>query len=133
LKHTLLMLIAAALFTSAATAKDIERHYCTQFGPFFLRFDDEKVAGVFNIFANNDMGSIIARLEGKTAAGGWIEVDSKGDIKFEFSEDWSSFDAAYSVGPNNGNWRTGWNGKLRPDATTGRFERNGVTYLCSRD
>jgi len=116
----------------AAQAKDIERHYCTQFGPFYLRFDDEKAAGIFNIFMNNDMGSVVGKLVGNKIIGNWIEVDSSGRIQLEFSDDWSSFDASYSVGEASEDWRTGWHGVLRPAGRPKTFVVDTVTYHCER-
>ena len=132
-KTVWLLAIALAVSSFGVQAKDIERHYCTQFGPFYLRFDDEKAAGVFNIFMNNDMGSMVGRLDGNKVIGNWIEVESSGRIQLEFSDDWSSFEAAYVVGEVSEDWRTGWRGILRPPDNPKTFAVGTVAYHCKRD
>ena len=108
----------------------IERHYCTQKGPFFLRFDPAKAAGVFAILANNDLGAVVGALEERTLTGEWIETDSKGAIRMAFSEDWSSFEAAYTIAPDGENWREGWTGYMPPAGDPTSFDIDGETFLC---
>lgn len=113
-----------------ATADSVERFYCTQYGPFFLRFDPDKAAGVFAILPNNDLGAMVGALDGQTLAGEWIEVDSRGAIRMEFSEDWSSFTAAYSVAPSLDSWEEGWAGYLPPVGDPDSFVIDGQTFRC---
>ena len=115
---------------ASATAEAIERHYCTQHGPFYLRFDPEKAAGVFAINANNDLGAVVGALEDRTLTGEWIENDSKGAIRIVFSEDWSSFEAAYTIAPDQANWREGWLGYLPPAGDPDEFDIAGETFHC---
>ena len=108
----------------------VERHYCTQFGPFFLRFDPDKAAGVFSILPNDDLGAMVGVLEDRTLTGSWIENDSKGAIRLVFSEDWSSFEAGYTVAPDQENWREGWTGYLPPAGDPPSFDIADETFLC---
>jgi len=113
-------------------ASDAERHYCTQYGPFYLRFDPEKAAGVFTIFANGDMGSVVGTLDDQTLTGEWIEVDNRGPIRIEFSPDWTKFDAFYALAAAPDTWHGDWRGHLRPQEDTVSFERDGRTFQCKR-
>ena len=125
---------SALLSLPAAAQKNfdpgVERHYCTQHGPFLLRFDPEKAAGIFSILANNDLGAVVGALEEQTLTGEWIETDSKGAIRMVFSEDWSSFEAAYTIAPDGENWIEGWTGYLPPAGDPPSFEIAGETFLC---
>lgn len=123
----------ATIASDTQINKSVERYYCTQFGPFSLRFDSDKAAGVFAIFANGDLGSIVGHLRDHHLEGEWIEVDSRGKIKIDFSDDWSSFKAAYNVAPATGNWRTGWYGRLRPESKPSEFTVDGQTYKCAKE
>ncbi len=130
--------ILSAFLMLPATAQDsdemdvgVERNYCTQQGPFFLRFDPDKAAGVFAILPNNDLGAVVGALADRTLTGEWIETDdSKGAIRIVFSEDWSSFEAAYTIAPDNDNWREGWTGYLPPAGDPSSFDIGGETFLC---
>ena len=50
----------------------VERYYCTQFGPFFFRHDGEKMAGVFAILTNDDLGVVVGTIEGRSFRGRMI-------------------------------------------------------------
>lgn len=126
----LAVLITAVTTSQTAQAKSVERYYCTQYGPFFIRFDPDKAAGVFAILPNNDLGSIVGSLNDRTLEGEWIEVDSRGEIKLTFSEDWSRFDAEYTVSDDPDNWLGGWIGVLKPNDEAAVFEHDGVTFNC---
>jgi hypothetical protein len=106
-----------------------ERHYCTQYGPFFIRFDAEKAAGVFAILTNGDLGSMVGALEGNTMAGEWIEVDSRGAIRLFFSDDWNRFDATYNLTDDRQTWHGDWTGHVRPEGEA-RFIRDGIEFRC---
>ncbi len=128
----------AALLSAPAVAKDVhatnetpvERFYCTQFGPFFLRFDPDKAAGVFAILRNKDLGSVVGALSGRTLEGEWAEVDSRGEIRIAFSDDWATFDAEYTIHHTPDEWRGGWTGRLAPDARPHSFDADGQTFYC---
>lgn len=129
--------LIGAFFTLPALAQNssemdpgIERHYCTQKGPFFLRFDPDKAAGVFAIIPNNDLGAVVGALTDRTLTGEWIETDSKGAIRMVFSEDWSSFEAAYTIAPDGENWQEGWTGYMPPAGDPPSFDIAGETFLC---
>ncbi len=120
--------LMAAPPTQSETSK--ERRYCTQFGPFILRFDPDKAAGIFAILPNNDLGSIVGALDGFQLEGEWIEIDSRGQIRITFSEDWNSFNAEYNVASNLDHWNGGWVGQIAPDATTTQFTKDDLTFYC---
>ncbi len=123
--------IALALIPSArAETTAIERHYCTQFGPFFMRFDPDKAAGVFTIHQNNDLGSVVGSLDERVFDGVWTEIDSRGEIRMTFSEDWAQFNAEYSVHDTPGEWRGGWVGRLAPDSRPQAFKAGDQTFYC---
>ena len=132
--------ILAAPYTLAQTADEttqlspipVERYYCTQYGPFFFRHDGDKMAGVFAILTNRDLGAVVGTIEERSFSGRWFEVDSAGDIKIEFSNDWTSFDAAYAIDGEPNAWRRGWVGRLRSGDSPTSFEEGGVTYRCSQ-
>jgi hypothetical protein len=107
----------------------VERRYCTQFGPFFVRFDPDKAAGVFAIHMNGDLGSMVGTLDGHELEGIWVENDSRGRIRMSFSGDWSTFEAEYSVESEPESWRGGWLGRLPRDDVE-EFEHEGLTYRC---
>ena len=120
----------AAQGGAAESHPSTERYYCTQFGPFFIRFDEDNAAGVFAILPNDDLGSIVGTLSGRNLSGEWIETDSRGEIRLKFSEDWLYFDAEYTVAPDNENWLGNWSGRIRPSNDPATFDFNGVTYRC---
>ena len=139
--RTIIVALTAIMFVSSpvngqksdsasSNVEAIERLYCTQFGPFFLRFDPDKAAGVFAINPNNDLGAVVGAIEDRTLTGEWIEVDSKGAIRIAFSEDWSSFEAAYTVGVDSTEWLEGWFGYLPPAGDPDEFEIAGETFHC---
>lgn len=115
---------------ASAAAPSIERYYCTQFGPFFIRFDDDKAAGVFAILPNDDLGAIVGALSGRELNGEWIETDNRGEIRLQFSDDWRVFDAEYNIHTEPGNWRSNWAGRLRPANEPASFTHEGVLYRC---
>lgn len=136
-QKSIAILTAAAIFISPAKAAEpasnsvsVERRYCTEFGPFFIRFDPDKAAGVFAINGNNDLGSIVGVLNDRQLEGEWMEVDSHGQIRIAFADDWSSFDAEYSVASSPERWRSGWSGHLPENETVVSFEVDGVTFDC---
>ena len=139
-KRKILPAIAAASIVSIAPGASaiegsdqefaIERQYCTQFGPFFLRFDPDKAAGVFAILTNNDLGSVVGAVDGRQFVGVWTEVDSHGEIRIAFSDDWSRFDAEYALHSSPEQWRGGWVGRLAPEGRPARFEADGQTFYC---
>lgn len=108
----------------------IERYYCTQYGPFFIRFDDHQAAGVFAILRNDDLGSIVGTLSNFELRGKWIENDNRGDIRLKFSEDWLSFDAEYTLEAEPDNWLGNWSGRIRPSRQADTFEHDGVQFRC---
>ena len=112
-------------------ADRVERYYCTQYGPFFLRFHRQDVAGVFAILMNDDIGAVIGRVDGQSFVGRWLEIDNSGDIKIEFSEDWHSMNASYSVDSDPETWRHGWLGRIRPAGKPASFKHDDVAYLCA--
>ena len=126
--------LALTLAATAVRANEanggVERYYCTQYGPFFFRFDPDKAAGVFAILTNNDLGSVVGRMDGRAFEGEWFEVDSRGDIRIFFAEDWSSFEVEYSIAGEPEEWLTGWKGRLRPEPATVAFTANDETYRC---
>ncbi len=128
----MLCLAPAHQVSSLAGENDgsIERYYCTQYGPFFIRFDPDKAAGVFAILSNDDLGSMVGRLEGRRIDGTWEEVDSRGRIRLTFSEDWSRFDAEYTVAGNPLEWHGEWTGYLRNDPDVQEFTRDGEAFRC---
>jgi len=128
-------LIAAFMAPLVVSAPEVpspgtERHYCTEYGPFFIRFDTDKAAGVFAILTNGDLGSMVGALVGRRIEGKWTEVDSGGDIRLEFSEDWSSFEAEYNLTAAPETWHGDWRGQLRPSDDASSFVRDGVEYRC---
>ena len=135
-----LVLVATIASLGAATARQadasaadgvaIERRYCTQFGPFWVRFDPDKAAGVFAIHANGDLGSMVGVLEGDRLTGIWVENDSRGQIRMSFSPDRSTFEAEYNVESEPDEWYRGWLGRLQPEACPAQFDHDGKTYLC---
>jgi|GEM_PF-5797374 len=134
-KIILLLALCANLPVEAAeTGGDgppqIERYYCTQFGPFFIRFDDDKAAGVFAILPNDDLGSVVGELSGHKFKGEWIETDNRGEIILHFSDDWLYFDAEYTVQADPENWLGAWSGRIRPDNAPASFEYKSVQYRC---
>lgn len=131
------ILTAAAIPISLANAAEpasnstsVERRYCTEFGPFFIRFDPDKAAGVFAINGNNDLGAIVGALNGNQFEGEWMEVDSHGQIRITFADDWSSFDAEYNVARSPDRWRSGWTGHLPQNEAVVSFDVDGVTFDC---
>ncbi len=137
LQKSISILTAAIIFVLPASAanpvsndESVERRYCTEFGPFFIRFDPDKAAGVFAINANNDLGSIIGILNGHQLEGEWMEVDSRGQIRIAFAEDWSRFDAEYNIAGSPDRWRSGWTGRLPENETVVSFDVDGVTFDC---
>ena len=131
---TMMMLLVSPVTVAghepASRSVAIERHYCTQYGPFFIRFDPDKAAGVFTIHNNGDLGSIVGRLDGLTLDGEWIEVDSRGEIRLEFTSDWSRFEARYNVAGNPETWHGNWTGILRPADAPATIEVNETEYRC---
>ena len=135
MRIALTLIIGALVATTAKGGPDApspgtERHYCTQYGPFFIRFDEDKAAGVFAILTNGDLGSMVGALEGRRLEGEWVEVDSGGAIRIEFSEDWSTFEAEYNLAPEPETWHGDWRGHLRPTDDTASFVRDGVEFRC---
>ncbi|MHA7872719.1 MAG: hypothetical protein ACX939_10245 [Hyphococcus sp.] len=122
------------LFAQPTSANDattsVERRYCTQYGPFFIRFDPDKAAGVFAILTNNDLGSIVGALDGHRLEGEWIEVDSRGAIRIAFSDDWSRFDAEYNVAGAPDRWYGDWTGRLPENGDVDSFIDEGTTFRC---
>jgi hypothetical protein len=129
-------LIALTLLFGTALAQDddaqdsIERRYCTQQGPFILRFDPDKAAGIYAILANDHLGVTVGSLDGFIFEGTWYELDTTGPIRLEFSDDWSSFEATYATAPDKEPWRTGWTGYLPPAGHPVTFEIGGETFRC---
>ncbi len=115
---------------AAGETESIERSYCTQFGPFFIRFDPDKAAGVFAILQNNDLGSMVGALDGHRLEGEWIEVDSRGEIRITFADDWSSFEAEYNVAAAPDRWYDGWTGRLPENDAVDSFDVDGTTFRC---
>ncbi len=113
-----------------STAPSVERRYCTQFGPFFVRFDLDKAAGVFAIRANHDLGAMVGTLSNHQLDGAWMENDSRGRIRMTFSDDWSSFEAEYSLDSEPESWRGGWRGVLPANGEPTELARDGTTYDC---
>lgn len=119
-----------ALAQDAAPATGEVRAYCTQFGPFHLYFDQNNVAGVYRIIPNQHIGAVIGNLHALQFSGDWIENEGKGAIRIDFSEDWSSFSAEYSIAPNLDEWHDGWTGYLPPVGDHASFTIDGETFLC---
>ena len=113
-----------------ATRPSVERHYCTQHGPFFIRFDDAKAAGVFAILSNGDLGSMVGQLNGTTLEGDWFEVGSRGRIVIEFSSDFTRFEAEYNVADAPETWYRGWLGVERPDESVSSIAPDDVLLHC---
>ncbi len=116
--------------TLSAAAQSAERYYCTQYGPFFLRFDGDKAAGFFAVLKNDDLGAVVGVLDGYELSGNWIETGGKGPIRMTFSEDWSSFEAEYAVAPDTENWISGWTGYLPPAGDPAVFDIDGESFRC---
>jgi hypothetical protein len=121
-----------ALFGPVApgSASPVVRHYCTQYGPMFLRIDGNQLAGVFVILTNGDMGSMVGTIRGRTMDGEWFEPDSDGDIVIRFESDWSGFNARYNVSSRPAVWHRNWVGQLRPPGNPVTFELDDTTLLC---
>jgi hypothetical protein len=135
MRRSLFILLTLSLTTFAIVAQEEptiseERYYCTQYGPFFIRFDADKAAGVFAIFNNGDLGSMVGVLKGHSLEGEWIEATSRGVIRMTFSEDWSKFDAQYNVATNPEKWYSNWKGHLRPAHDVTTFTKDGIEFRC---
>lgn len=126
----LFVLFGVAHAQDGAVQDSVERRYCTQQGPFFLRFDPDKAAGVYAILQNDSLGVVVGSLDAFQFVGTWYEMDKTGPIKLEFSEDWSSFEATYAVAPDKVPWQTGWTGYLPPAGHPVTFEIGGETFRC---
>ena len=126
----LLPLMAQESEQAVRETNSAERRYCTQYGPFFVRFDPDKAAGVFAILTNGDLGSMVGRLEGRSLEGIWVENDSRGEIRMRFSDDWSSFEAEYNVETVPEKWYGDWTGRLPPGDDATEFEHEGTTFRC---
>ncbi len=124
--------IAALAMASTETtaAAPVEKRYCTQFGPFYLRFDPDKAAGFFVIEQNGDLGAVVGVVDDRQFSGEWIEVDSRGRIRIAFSEDWKQFEAEYDLSYAPDQWRSGWVGHLAPDTQTSEMTVDGVQFIC---
>lgn len=126
-----LLLIAAAMVGNArADQEATERYYCTQYGPFFLRFDDDKLAGVFAILSNGDLGAVVGTLDGNVMTGRWYENDSAGDIVIRFTPDRGAFEAEYRIDGAPADWYREWRGVLRYADGGARFKLGDTDFRC---
>ena len=126
----LLLLIAAPAAAQDKPPAFVERYYCTTAGPFFLRFTEDKAAGVFSVLANGRLGAVAGAMDGHAFSGEWMDTDRRGGMRLSFSEDWSSFETAYSVAPDHHNWLSGWTGYMPPAGDRPTFVIDGETFRC---
>lgn len=121
-----------AVFAPALSASAEERRYCTQTGPFLLRFETAHAAGFFKALPKNGggPGAVAGAMPGRTLTGDWMTPDARGALRMGFSEDWSSFVAAYAPEADPENWRTGWMGYLPPAGDPPTFVIDGETFHC---
>ena len=115
----------------------MEQRYCTQSGPLMIRFDRNRAAGFFAALpepagAARDRapGAMAGVLANRTLEGVWTRIDKRGAIRMGFSEDWSSFVAAYSLEDDPENWLSGWMGYLPPAGDPPDFVIDGDSYHC---
>ena len=128
-----------AAFPGEAVA---EQRYCTQFGPFMIRFDRDRAAGFFAALppapepettgaqAERAPGAVVGVLVNRTLEGAWLQTDKRGFLRMGFSDDWSSFIAAYALDGDPDTWRSGWMGYLPPAGDPPTFAIDGDQYHC---
>ena len=107
-----------------------DRYYCTEYAPFFIRIDGEKLAGVFAVLERNDLGTAVGELHGNVMTGRWHEADASGDIVIRFAPDRSAFSAEYRVDGEPDIWHREWRGVLRYADGDNRFTLDEIEYRC---
>ena len=143
-----LVLVAGA--ARAAQTPDrggvVEQRYCTGSGPFLLRFEATRAAGIFAdlpqrgaepppTLARQDKaprvpGAMAGALSGRRLEGAWTSAERRGTIRIRFSEDWSSFTAAYAFESAPDEWTGGWTGYLPPAGDPDDFVIDGERHHC---
>lgn len=120
----------------------MEQRYCTQSGPFMMRFQRNRAAGFFAALPEaagagpesaqpqNAPGAIAGVLVNRTLEGVWTQTDRRGFVRMGFSDDWSSFVAAYALEDAPETWRSGWMGYLPPAGDPPTFVIDGDRYHC---
>lgn len=111
-----------------------EQRYCTQSGPFLLRFDETRAAGFFAALPEYEPtsgpGAVAGALSNRTMEGVWTLPNMRGAIRMGFSQDWSSFVAAYAFEGDPENWTSGWMGYLPPAGDPPTFIIDGDRFNC---
>jgi len=118
-----------------------EQRYCTQSGPFMIRFENGRAAGIFaalplpggagsGLRTGPGPGAMAGVVASRTLEGVWTLSDRRGLIRIGFSEDWSSFIAAYAVEADPSEWAGGWMGYLPPAGDPADFVIDGERYHC---
>lgn len=141
-------LASAALFWTAPAAAQtslsadftgaMEQRYCTQSGPLMIRFERNRAAGFFAALPDpageaydGVPGAMAGVLANRTLEGVWTQTDKRGAIRMGFSEDWSSFVAAYALEDDPDIWLSGWMGYLPPAGDPPDFVIDGDLYHCN--
>lgn len=149
MKHALTLWACLTLLTAPAAAQQAaqgdfiaEQRYCTQSGPFMIRFDRDRAAGFFAALpaapeaetagarSERAPGAIVGVLVNRTLEGAWLQTDKRGVLRMGFSDDWSSFIAAYALEDDPETWRSGWMGYLPPAGDPPTFAIDGDRYHC---
>lgn len=139
MRHALIaaaVLICLTAPSASQTGDDgvSEHRYCTQSGPFLLRFDQMKAAGFFAALPEYEPasgpGAVAGSLSSRTLEGVWTLPDKRGSIRMGFSRDWSSFVAAYALEEDPENWISGWMGYLPPAGDPPTFIIDGDRFYC---
>lgn len=125
--------------SQANTAGVSEQRYCTQSGAFLLRFHKNNIAGIFAALPESATagggtadrpGAVAGALSNQTVEGVWTQQDKRGSIRMGFSQDWSSFVAAYAYEDDPENWISGWMGYLPPAGDPSSFIIDGERFDC---
>lgn len=99
-----------------------------------IRFDKGSAAGFFAALPEyeptNTPGAMAGDLSNQTLHGVWVLTNKRGFIRIEFSEDWSSFIAAYALEGDAENWRSGWMGYLPPAGDPPTFIIDSDRFYC---
>ena len=150
MNHALTLWACLTLLTAPAAAQQAalpgeavaEQRYCTQSGPFMIRFDRDRAAGFFAALpppqepeapgaqAERAPGAVVGVLFNRTLEGAWLQTDRRGVLRMGFSDDWSSFIAAYALEDDPETWRSGWMGYLPPAGDPPTFAIDGDQYHC---
>ena len=125
----------------------VEQRYCTPSGPFLIRFEEDRAAGIFADLpprgaeppptlarkekAPRVPGAMAGALSDRALEGTWTLAERRGAIRMTFSEDWSSFTAAYTVETAPEEWTGGWTGYLPPAGDPDDFVIDGERHHCN--